>query len=260
MYILSCRRDFTNADAFLTDAGGRPYVAARYEGEARADYSAIVDHVRDQRVLFLVHGYNNTYDDLVGTYNTIMTRLHDVYSAVVGFAWPGGDSAHEWRAATDRTHLAAAMLARCLPELSHAAGSMDIMAHSLGCRVVLSMFNHTSAAKVGNLFLLAAAVDNESLEMGQPYYSATQLVANRLFVFYTTGDGVLERAYPLAELDCALGHRGPESRSRVPRSVSVVNCSDVIHSHNGYKDSNELYQFVRSVASGAWRARKSVRL
>ena len=63
----------------------------------------------------------------------------------------------------------------------------------------------------------ASAVDNESVEMGERYYSASQR-CRKFYVFHSKNDPVLRVWYRVGDFfdfDTALGYSGPED----PRAI-----------------------------------------
>jgi len=95
---------------------------------------------------------------------------------------------------------------------------------------------------------MAAAVDNESLEEGEEFFSSRNSVAS-IYVMHSARDGVLASAYKAAELDNALGLFGPEDKSEIDRkgsNVYVANCKHVVSHHGGYKRSIEVYSYIEA--------------
>jgi hypothetical protein len=105
---------------------------------------------------------------------------------------------------------------------------------------------------VRNLILLASAVDNESIEHGEEYFSATGRVQNS-FVFHSRHDQVLNLAYRIAEFDRALGLHGPEDPGNIiarSKHTLVVNCKRKIKGHGEYKGADAIYKFLNRNVNG----------
>ena len=71
-----------------------------------------------------------------------------------------------------------------LETLSKTAASLDVMAHSMGNRLILEALELSSAPSpiVRNFYSLAAAVKDKDIEVGHPFYQAA-LQAKNLLIF-----------------------------------------------------------------------------
>lgn len=217
-----------------------------------------IDVVRDavagKRVLMLVHGYNNEFADVIRAYDLIEDQvkkhMKTRYDLVVGYTWPGGDDRFDYFAAKTRSGSLAPRFCENLRQLHSSAKrprSLDVMTHSMGARLTLESLKLLSTRKVvRNLFLTAAAVDNESIERGEEYFTANSRVRNS-FVFHSRNDQVLKFAYSVAEWDRALGLNGPEDPADImqhSKNAIIVNCKHKINGHGEYKYTDEIYKFL----------------
>ena len=90
-----------------------------------------------------------------------------------------------------------------------------------------------TANVVRSAWNFASAVDNESVEKGERYYSASQRCSS-FYVFHSKNDPVLRIWYRLGDFldfDTALGYSGPEDPRAImdrSRNVTVINCKDVV--------------------------------
>ena len=258
MYIISSRRGFTDADSFADkDQLGLVDSPTRAR---RATIEELCDHVAGRRTLLLIHGYNNAFRDIWDSYQTIFDRGSAFFERTFGYVWPGGDAKWEWWQAKHSSGRAAERLTQHLETLGRAATELDIMGHSLGSRVALEAVCQLPAATVHNLYLLAPSVDNECLQPGEQYFCATQLVGNRVFVFYDTEDLVLRTAFRVSELDNALGQSGPQDPNKTPASVTAVNCRYAVQGHADYRDTAALYRFIANHADSHFDAPQFERL
>ena len=206
--------------------------------------------VRGKRILLLIHGYNNEEDDVVRAYSIIEGKVSSLlsrqYDMTLGYTWPGGDDRFDYYAAKTRASSVAPRLRRWLRVISRQGQSIDVMAHSMGCRVGLLALRERTP-RVNNMFTMAAAVDNESIQVHEKYYPSSK-ACKSLYVFHSKNDPVLEGAYLMAEWDNALGYSGPEDPAEIVNhspNVKVVNCKRAIKSHGGYKDSDQVYGFIK---------------
>ena len=113
---------------------------------------------------------------------------------------------------------------------------INILAHSMGARVLrgaLESWAHDFGPAHGvfrNIFLVAADVANETLEVGRPGRCLSDAARN-LTVYYANDDLAL-RTSKVTNLrhkivSRRLGHSGPEEMSRVAKNVYAVDCDDV---------------------------------
>lgn len=93
---------------------------------------------------------------------------------VLGYVWPGGDLGISYVFAKRRAEKAAQRIQSLLLSIASVANSIDINTHSLGARVALQALKGVPGKPIRNLFMLAAAVDDESIEIGEKFYSSTQ--------------------------------------------------------------------------------------
>jgi len=113
--------------------------------------------------------------------------------------------------------------------------------------------------------MLAAAVDNESIEQGEKYFEGTGH-CTRFCIFHSNRDGVLQVAYPIGETlslslpDIALGYSGPEDPADIishSPHVKVVNCKRVVGGHGQYKECDPVYQYLSGEFTGPGAAQFS---
>lgn len=214
--------------------------------------SEVLYHTRGRRVLALVHGYNVT--EAMDAYALIASMVSANYDTVIGVTWPGSRIALAFWMAEIRANKAGRyMAARLLPYLNgiNAGGSLDVEAHSLGCRVALEALR--SGLEVRNLLLAAAAVEDESVEVGELYGTVIEEHTQRTVVAYSRQDPVLRHAFKIAQWDNALGLTGPRSHKDVmlPTTLEAIDLSTLVDAHGGYKKSQAFYQtWHRTVGIG----------
>ncbi|HID76762.1 MAG TPA: alpha/beta hydrolase [Planctomycetaceae bacterium] len=231
-------------------------VGGRETRRRRTTWAELKRELAGKRVLLLVHGYNNEFEDVVRAYHIVESKCHehlaDHYDVILGYTWPGGDAPWQWHLAKRRSSAASPRLAGVLQRLAPRAEAIDLMTHSLGARVALKAADQLDRGTLRILYLLAAAVDNESIERGATFYRATQN-CQRVFVFHSRHDAVLKYAYAAAQWDAALGLSGPEDpadiRAHSP-NVVVVNCKHKIRAHGQYKYSDAVYRLIASALAG----------
>ena len=138
--------------------------------------------------------------------------------------------------ARGRADDAAPRLRQLLASLLGSGAIVDINSHSLGAHVTLEALRDATANVVRYAWNFASAVDNESVEKGERYYSAAQRCP-KFYVFHSKNDPVLRTWYRIGDFfdfDTALGYSGPEDPRAImdhSRNVTVINCKDIVSSH-----------------------------
>ncbi len=215
----------------------------------------IGQEVKGKNVLLLVHGYNNDAKEALSTYNLINTHVSafvDVqqshfYDYIIGYLWPGYDDTWEYFEARSHVSKLANKMRSHLEFLSASAAKVDILAHSMGNRLVLEALNYRPLQEkrlVHNYFALAPAVDDESLEENEIYYHSTDN-CEKIFIFYSKRDEVLKWSYSLAEWDRSLGYVGAEHPDRLPKNVQLINYTSLIDGHSKYFTVLPIYEFIK---------------
>lgn len=190
----------------------------------RFDRGSSID-LATTRILLLVHGFANTEDQAHSAYEKFITGLMSEsdsfpasWGAVCEFHWPGdypGSSLMSYATYSERVPVAGfsgERLARFLHEDPAMTRDQElfIVAHSLGCRVVLEALREISLIKdydgpvVREVALLAAAIPVEDCVLGSGEFQP--LRDGREHVFYSPDDGTLHRAFELGQR--AAGERG----------------------------------------------------
>jgi len=209
---------------YFVDDGGRVM-----DWDANLQVFTNTTRTGSQRLLVLLHGYNNTYEDGLKALTRYMNLLEAGNSDHVMLAvlWPGDGWAKalsfpfEARDADD----SATALHRWLDTNVDRSVRISFIAHSLGCRVAMRtaglLARNSTGPGLGRICLMAAAINNDSLGHPNrtPGYRAATLAAERVAVLSSKKDTILEGAYPLGETPwtvlrsenwgLALGYTGP---------------------------------------------------
>ena len=258
MYIISSRRNFTDPDALGTTGHMFRDVDLTTDSTVQSfgNFPQFTQNIAGQRVLLLVHGYNNEQEEIYDAYSVIedkiWTHMSQAYDKVIGYSWPGGDVGLEWWASKRRANAVARRFRFLLRDMLQSVQFIDVMSHSLGARIVLKALKQSAGAVDGsivrNYYCTAAAVDNEVLELGEEFHESVGKIQS-MFVFHSRNDGVLAYAYRAAEFDRALGLSGPEDKAYVQnrtKNLFVVNCKKKIGRHGAYKHSDDVYAYMAS--------------
>lgn len=255
MLIISSRENFNDPDVLKTH--GHEFKEIDFQTDLPVrDLSEeqFLNEVSGKRVLLLVHGYNNEQDEVYDAYTIINDKIsehtNNKYDLIIGYSWPGGDMGLEWYSSKKRANSVARRFRFLIAAISEGTSSIDVMSHSLGARVVFKALKQAkSNAIIRNYFCMAAAIDNEVLEINEEFHLSISKT-EQIFVFHTKNDGVLSSVYRLAEWDNALGLYGPEDKAYIQnrtKTIYVANCKKVVESHGGYKRSDAIYKYIDKV-------------
>lgn len=258
MILASCRKNF-DSNQFFGDLTYRRYPnLADTRVFVEMSDGEVAAAVEDQHVLVLVHGYRNPLKNVAGAYKKLENELTargllgpGAYDMVLGFLWPGFESRIGFFAAVPWANRSATHLRNVLKLLNGHAHTTDVQTHSLGARVALQAMAFEHEVFTDNLMLTAPAVDDESLQPGKEFNSSLRS-CRRCLVYHSSKDPVLRVAYQIGALDKALGYKGPEDSTLIDAKcpeVFVVDCSAVVSSHGGFRESAEVYEQWAKVLS-----------
>jgi esterase/lipase superfamily enzyme len=210
---------------------------------------SFIGSIGGRRVVLVIHGYNNTFEEICDAYLRISYQLDTCgfdYDSMVGYVWPGGTKKLSYWPARKRARQVSKRLGRLIKKMSASAVQVDIVAHSLGCFLLLKALQGMGNSSVRNIYLMAAAVGNYKLTAGTPFANAANH-AGTAFVLKSEDDNVLKYCFPIGERgDDALGYTGPVPVESVVRNAFTVDCSgcdDPIR-HRSYSRRSEIFQFV----------------
>jgi len=191
------------------DVGGGVLRVVRRRGSQSAYLS--------RRMIILVHGFNVPQQAAVESFATFHGRLSDQLSGVGrhlppiwAFYWPGDHESRGLSAATYSARIPVAerageRLGKLLTKLDPAQ-QVILIAHSLGCRVVLEALRYvadeeaggTASAEVPVACLLAAAVPvGRCVGQAEPY--APSVITNTVHVLYSCRDRILQWTFRVGQ-------------------------------------------------------------
>jgi esterase/lipase superfamily enzyme len=258
MILASCRRHFDSNQLF-EDLQFRRYAnLADTTKFVEVSAGELADEFADKHVVAFVHGFRNPIKNVADAYKKLETELINRgligpgnYDAAIGFLWPGFQTELGFFPAVPWANRSASYFREFVKLLNGSAHTVDVQTHSLGARVALQAMAFEHEVWVDNLMLTAAAVDNESLEPKKEF-NASLASCRRCLVYHSSSDKVLKIAYRIGALDKALGYNGPENptiiRDKCPE-VFVVDCSEMVKSHGGYRAAGEVYDHWARVLS-----------
>lgn len=219
----------------------------RYQNCKDVDEKDLISRVTGKKIAILIHGYNNRFPGLCNTYHQIETQLKKYnlsYGTVIGFAWPGGKNIFSFWRAKKRANQLKDMQADLIYKITNSADSVDVIAHSLGCYLLLQFMKKSNMQGFNNIFLMGAAIENDKINKGLSLYRPTKNCKG-VYVFRSEDDAVL-RTFPAVTGCAALGYTGPMPKNETFDTVRVIDCSglnDTIK-HGSYKHRSEIYKFM----------------
>jgi esterase/lipase superfamily enzyme len=250
MILASCRKHFDSNQLF-GDLQFRRYPNLSDTNQfSEVTDGELADEVKDKHIIVLVHGYRNPIKNVAASYKKLETELQarsligpGNYDLAVGFVWPGFQTQLGFFAAVPWANRSAAYFREFMKLLNSNAHTVDVQTHSLGARVALQAMAFEPEIFVDNLMLTAPAVDNEILEPKKEFHESLAS-CRRCLVYHSSKDNVLKIGYTIANLDKALGYKGPEHPKVVEAECPeafIIDCSAVVDSHGGYRASGPVY-------------------
>ncbi len=270
MIIVSCRKKFSHTRLLSARLQVRDYAdPAHSDAHVRISLARLRARARGRRVCLLVHGFRHRLPHVLKSYAELQARMKASgvagpagYGLVVGFTWPGWNSAPGFLAARVTATRAAASLRRLVGHLRPVARGLDVQTHSLGARVALGALLQLEPGSIDNLLLTAPAVDDTILEPGRAFHDALG-GCRRCFVYHSRKDDTLRKAYPLGDLadgiQPALGLNGPRRRGNLRKTcpnVYVVDCAARVPDHGAYRRADAYFRHWRRVLGGQPLARR----
>ena len=264
MIIVSSRKDFTNPNK-LSSQKEHQFRDIDLSQEKKSgnilsegEFFQELYRLSNKRILMLVHGYNNEHNKMCNAYSTIEKNVTEYiknqYDIVIGYSWPGGKHPLAWwlaKSNADKTAKRLKALIKSIYTKIHVL-SLDVMSHSLGARVMLEMLKQFPKVISGdqppvrNYFCMAAAVDDEVLELSEKFHTSVNKI-NGIYIFHSKHDSVLREACKLAESDSALGTHGAENLDKTGKNVYFVNCEHYVEKHGDYKRVIKMYKYMSKV-------------
>jgi pimeloyl-ACP methyl ester carboxylesterase len=166
-------------------------------------------------VLLLIHGYDNSFSDAQCSYDLFRGHFDAKFQTYMGqvaeFFWPGDYSLKIISVLSYPNQIGPAIqsanrLSNYLWNLRGARNGpmeLNLVGHSLGCRVVLELLARWGGGmppniRLGAVALMAAAVVVKHVDSGGSLRAAA-ILSNNTLVLHSEGDAVLHWAFPFGE-------------------------------------------------------------
>jgi pimeloyl-ACP methyl ester carboxylesterase len=221
-----------------------------------------MSRLNESRIIILVHGFNVDAENASKTYQDFLIRLQaqtwpaplDSFGAFWGFHWPGDHrnrilSLLTFPVRVEVARSAGRELARLILDYLGPDQEVFLVAHSLGCRVVLEALVEIAARKghpgqrkgasVQGTFLMAAAVPYLKCGEGAPFYQANR-DHPRNWVIHSVHDWVLMMPFRAGE-----GEHGEGGSEAVGRhGWPLKRWSETVETDLGHGDYWETWNHV----------------
>lgn len=216
--------------------------------------------------ILLVHGYNVDEDSAYSVYRKFKKKLVALSPRIdvdIGFVyWPGDGRVPLLRALkypekVGIAKLGSGQLAGYISRLrsfGNRSCQVVVIAHSLGCRLVLEALNKLSSkTNIIRIFLMAAAVPVKAVK-NKGHLALALKETRQRSVFFSLDDKVLKRTFGVGQM-AAKGERGifPEAvglRGRPERGVWTLREPMIGYGHSDYWDSQVIAQYVVNALFG----------
>jgi hypothetical protein len=221
-----------------------------YSGkDARAELARLVE---GKRCVMFLHGYASSPPAIGVAYNELIVGMVErglyapyvesaPYEVVIEGYWPGHSKYGYYFAEWSAEGLLKPGSGDCFAEVLADArpASLDLVMHSMGNRVGLDAVRHGLRAR--NLFMCAAAVDDDCLSSGGEFSTAVETISGKCVVFHSRRDAALA-SYRFAKLDRALGAYGPQDGLARSASILSVDANEWSDAHSAFRNRPEFYQ------------------
>jgi esterase/lipase superfamily enzyme len=216
--------------------------------------------LKDKHVLLIIHGYNNTFDFAIKSIHEVNKSIsqmknsegNNLYDLVIGYIWPAYDNFLDYSLAADHVDKLKSRVRKHLMDLYQVTPHIDVIAHSLGNKVVLEALNFYPAdAKrpiVKHFYALAPAVDAISIQKGKSLHQST-LNIESMFVFHSSNDDVLKFVYPLTSGKEALGIEINPPFKKLENTIQFIDCTKLVQGHGYYFQAEPIYKFIQRVSN-----------
>jgi len=206
------------------------------------------------RVVFLIHGFNNEFEDVTKAYLDFEKRIRQAgfQGNVIGFTWPSFGQWYMYYGDKEQVEYAAPALVKFLqkflPRL--AQNALHVNTHSMGAYLMFRALKSYpgNGVIIGDVTCFAADVSNDVLEKGKIGNRAARKI-KRLTSYFNRHDPVLG-ASAFANVDGRLGLNGADQPDLLPSNAFQADCSTVIEGHSDYRKNADVMQDLAAVLDG----------
>jgi len=207
-----------------------------------------------QPTLFLIHGFNNEFEDVTKAYLDFEKRIRQAgfQGNVIGFTWPSFGQWYMYYGDKEQVEYAAPALVKFLQKFLPRLGqnALHVNTHSMGAYLLFRALASYpgNGVIIDDMTCFAADVTNDVLEKREIGYRAARRV-NRLTSYFNRHDPVLG-ASAFANVDGRLGMNGADEPDLLPDNAFQVDCSTVVEGHSDYRKSTDVMHDLAAILKG----------
>ena len=207
-----------------------------------------------QPTLFLIHGFNNEFEDVTKAYLDFEKRIRQAgfQGNVIGFTWPSFGQWYMYYGDKEQVEYAAPALVKFLQKFLPRLGqnALQVNTHSMGAYLLFRALKSYpgNGVIIGDVTCFAADVSNDVLEKGKIGNRAARKI-KRLTSYFNRHDPVLG-ASAFANVDGRLGLNGADQPDLLPGNAFQADCSTVIEGHSDYRKNADVMQDLAAVLDG----------
>ena len=207
-----------------------------------------------QPTLFLIHGFNNEFEDVTKAYLDFEKRIRQAgfQGNVIGFTWPSFGQWYMYYGDKEQVEYAAPALVKFLQKFLPRLGqnALQVNTHSMGAYLLFRALKSYpgNGVIIGDVTCFAADVSNDVLEKGKIGNRAARKI-KRLTSYFNRHDPVLG-ASAFANVDGRLGLNGADQPDLLPSNAFQADCSTVIEGHSDYRKNADVMQDLAAILDG----------
>lgn len=263
MYYLCLRENIDTTDIPATKWHGLSIVTGRPDRIVTYENDEFLEKFRNRnlKILVLMHGYNNTYRDVLETYDNIYNRSNNnillngnpYYDLIVGVLWAGADRGSEYSDAILNCNKSYNLLIDFLNKLQVTNDSIaiDVLAHSMGNRLLYyAIQNINNNFEIKNVFSLAPAIPIKEFVLIAPALQSHNI---KFHIITSSNDAIITNIFMIYHFDKALGC--PLNTSdhiklqEYDNMINYIDATEEVGGHSEYKNSDKVFKYISDVCN-----------
>lgn len=255
MYLLNSRLNGFDGAAFSAlDQTYRVVKGSYLRSLPRTQFTKEVDN---QNILILVHGFNQSFADILTLYLSFEHRINEfsgsAYDVIIGYIWPGEKKKTDYFEGKDNTIQSGQRLQQWLRQFRQQGCTIDILSLGLASSVVYRALNTQAQISIRNIFSLDFTIPKELMQ--DDYHTARTVAENitHLYLFYKRDKNLSIdwlKLFRWQDLFSYSSHEVVERlRSSLPR-ITAIDCSNVLETVADYQDARVLFECIDKLLTG----------
>lgn len=213
--------------------------------------------LKGKKILMLVHGLDIMPMRPLSYYFDIQANVNGTsdtapYDYIIGYLWPCLDQYYYYFSAKERANEMAPRFRSLMQKFKHhGASQIDVVAHSMGNKLVLDSVNFAKNPKSPNLihrfFSVAPAIADSCIDKSGVFYQASQN-CDQMYVFYSLQDSILKWEFPFLEWKQALGYLGDSYPRELSPHIQMIDCTETVETHEGYLYALPVFNYIQQTS------------